>query len=57
MNQGAYKMLMDGISMIQKPRKKQIATTKPNTIVINNDYNKDLPIQINIVLQNEVMAL
>lgn len=49
-NSDAYKIISEGLKMIEVPKKKQVAITAPKPIVITGNPRNELPIQINIVL-------
>lgn len=51
----AYRVISEGLKTIQKPKKKEIEIQRPKPIVISG--NKELPIQINIVLQESVKVV
>lgn len=51
----AYRIISEGLETIQKPKKKEIEIQRTKPIIISG--NKELPIQINIVLQESVKVV
>lgn len=57
MKQGAYEMISDGINAVRPIKKAEIATKKPEKVVVKGKGQNGLPVQINIVVGTQTSTV